>query len=256
MSPSPSRLPILVEKAVLDAGYDLITPVDDSWFSASISGSIENAWISATAAGVFLATVRGDELARLGCGEFIEPRSGKVSACIRLVGPPQLHEALRKLHSLQTRPFDRLRATVEERLDRIPQTERTAEVRRRIGQEVFREALFDLWEGQCAISKIKFQPSLLRASHAKPWAVSSDTERLDPFNGLLLAVQHDALFDKGLIAFSDCGRLLIHPKLSDSEVNALALHRSMSISGLMPGHLPYLAFHRAEVARVNSWASS
>lgn len=40
--------------------------------------------------------------------------------------------------------------------------------------------------------------ALLRASHAKPWKDSSDAEHLDVYNGLLLAVHLDALFDRGI----------------------------------------------------------
>jgi putative restriction endonuclease len=40
----------------------------------------------------------------------------------------------------------------------------------------------------------------------KPWAdCASDAERLDPFNGLLLAVHWDAVFDCGLVTFADDG---------------------------------------------------
>jgi putative restriction endonuclease len=36
--------------------------------------------------------------------------------------------------------------------------------------------------------------ALLRASHIKPWSQSTDSERLDPANGILLAAHIDALF--------------------------------------------------------------
>ena len=40
-------------------------------------------------------------------------------------------------------------------------------------------------------------PQALRASHAKPWGGGdSDAERLDVLNGLVLAAQLDALFDR------------------------------------------------------------
>lgn len=59
------------------------------------------------------------------------------------------------------------------------------------------------------------QPELLRASHMKPWAdCSDDRERLDPFNGLLLAVHWDAAFDKGLVTFEEDGTARLSEKLS------------------------------------------
>src|SRR5690606_12210956 len=120
-------------------------------------------------------------------------------------GAMQLYEALRLLHSLQSHPVSALSARVESRLAAVPETERTREVRQRIGQDVFREALMDLWRGRCAVTGIPFPPQLLRASHAKPWAHASEMERLDPFNGLLLSSHYDAMFDSGLITFSTSG---------------------------------------------------
>jgi putative restriction endonuclease len=47
----------------------------------------------------------------------------------------------------------------------------------------------DYWGGRCPISGVD-QPELLRASHIKPWAdCSTDAERLDVFNGVLLAAR-------------------------------------------------------------------
>ncbi|MBB2923713.1 HNH endonuclease [Cellulomonas cellasea] len=42
-------------------------------------------------------------------------------------------------------------------------------------------------------------PSLLRASHIKPWKDSSHRERLDVTNGLAACPTHDAAFDVGLL---------------------------------------------------------
>ena len=58
---------------------------------------------------------------------------------------------------------------------------------------------------------------LLRASHIKPWRISSDAERLDSANGILLAAHVDILFDKGLISFDDEGNLLT----KNTEVDTL-----------------------------------
>ncbi|WP_255504960.1 HNH endonuclease [Lysinibacillus sphaericus] len=40
---------------------------------------------------------------------------------------------------------------------------------------------------------------MLRVSHFKPWKDSTNEERLDAFNALLLCCNHDALYDKGLL---------------------------------------------------------
>jgi predicted restriction endonuclease len=51
----------------------------------------------------------------------------------------------------------------------------------------------------------------LRASHSKPWRDSSNEERLDGENGLLLTPSIDHLFDRGFISFRSDGRLLVSP---------------------------------------------
>lgn len=56
--------------------------------------------------------------------------------------------------------------------------------------------------GRCAISGLDESP-LLRASHALPWALATDAERLDIFNGLLLTAHLDAAFDSGLLAIDE-----------------------------------------------------
>lgn len=57
----------------------------------------------------------------------------------------------------------------------------------RVGQDIFRQGLMECWESRCAITGLAI-PELLRASHIKPWAdCATDAERLDVYNGLLLA---------------------------------------------------------------------
>ncbi|CBL45781.1 Hypothetical protein HDN1F_21980 [gamma proteobacterium HdN1] len=68
-------------------------------------------------------------------------------------------------------------------------------VRQRVGPNIYRKAMLEYWDGTCAVTGIAI-PEMRRASHALPWAeCSSDAERLDVFNGFLLAANLDALFD-------------------------------------------------------------
>ncbi|WP_237704111.1 HNH endonuclease [Planococcus donghaensis] len=57
-------------------------------------------------------------------------------------------------------------------------------------------------ESKCALCGV-YNPRLLIVSHIKPWSTSTNDERLDVHNGLLLCSNHDALFDKKLISFTD-----------------------------------------------------
>ena len=70
------------------------------------------------------------------------------------------------------------------------------------------------------------EPALLRASHIKPWRVCDTAhERLDGFNGLMLAPHVDFLFDRGLICFEDDGRVLFSSRLADADARKLGLHQ-------------------------------
>jgi hypothetical protein len=90
----------------------------------------------------------------------------------------------------------------------IPETERTAIVQSRVGQGQFRKQLMDKYHGSCVITGIN-HPKLLVASHIKPWAASSNMERLQVDNGLLLSASYDRLFDSGLITFDKTGKIYL-----------------------------------------------
>jgi predicted restriction endonuclease len=78
----------------------------------------------------------------------------------------------------------------------------------RVGQDKFRASLEREWNGTCAVTGCGIL-QMLRASHIKPWETSTDLERLDSENGLLLTAHIDALFDEGLISFEDDGTMLL-----------------------------------------------
>ncbi len=118
----------------------------------------------------------------------------------------------------------------------ISATEREATVRQRVGQSLFREGLMALWGGRCAITGLDV-PELLRASHAKPWADSNDFERLDVYNGLLLAAHWDAAFDAGLVTVSPDGVVVASPALSDAARGVLGFTDTLQLK-LRPEHEP------------------
>lgn len=130
---------------------------------------------------------------------------------------------------------------------RVNATEVERLVKQRIGQEIFRQALMDYWGGACAVTGIDL-PEVLRASHAKPWAVcENDEERLNVFNGLLLAAHLDALFDRGLITFADSGLMVCSPQITNEQQHALHLDKVLALRWLSQEHRIYLAWHRKNV---------
>jgi putative restriction endonuclease len=87
-------------------------------------------------------------------------------------------------------------------------------------------------------------PRLLRASHIKPWAeCTTDAERLDPENGLLLAAHLDAAFDAFLVSFDREGALVCGPGLSKADREALGLRAGMGIGAVGEARWGYLAGH-------------
>ena len=168
-----------------------------------------------------------------GCGELL------------VEGIEQLYQALHQVaataRTMPNRVADQFRAKTQS-LPKTTEAERL--VVQRVGQDLFRAALLDYWQGRCCVTGLAV-PSLLRASHIKPWAkCASDNERLDVFNGLLLAPHLDALFDAGWISFSDQGGMLVSKQLSAAARAQLGIALEWSISGLKTAHRGYLAHHR------------
>ena len=126
-----------------------------------------------------------------------------------------------------------------------PLTEREQLGLARIGQGSFRSALIGYWNGACAVTGLD-QLELLRASHIKPWRHASDSERLDPFNGLLLAPNLDAVFDRGLITFGSRGEIILSTLLSEENRGRLGILEGFGID-LEARHQPYLDHHREQV---------
>lgn len=114
----------------------------------------------------------------------------------------------------------------------------------RLGQGGYRRQLIDLWEGRCAVTGCAM-PAVLIASHAVAWAeCRTNAERLDKHNGLLLASSVDRLFDGGLIAFSDDGRLLRKPEVSDGDPRSIGVMPDARLRAMPEGVRSYLARHR------------
>jgi putative restriction endonuclease len=130
-------------------------------------------------------------------------------------------------------------------LAQLPETERQAIAKARIGQGKFRQLLVEMWEG-CAVTDIKL-PNVLRASHIKPWRFSTNSERLDPYNGFLLLPQYDQLFDKGLITFDEQGGLIRSRAIEQIESSKLGIDVNDKLRTLSKRHRPFLEYHREEV---------
>ena len=130
-------------------------------------------------------------------------------------------------------------------------TVRIATVRARLGQHRYKVSQAEMWGNACAVTGIT-EPALLRASHAKPWADATDSERLDPANGLPLAVHLDALFDVGLISFDSDGSMMISPKLEPEAIALYGLSEKMRLRNAPTAKQEkYLQYHRRNVFQLS-----
>lgn len=139
---------------------------------------------------------------------------------------------------------------VQDQLDgdkTLDETERDAIGKARRGQGLFRERVLQV-EPRCRITGTS-NPSFLIASHMKPWRHCDNRERLDRYNGLMLAPHIDFLFDRGFISFTDEGDVLISPIADLAAVAALGLDpaRLPNVGPFAPRQREYLACHRKYV---------
>jgi len=129
----------------------------------------------------------------------------------------------------------------------IAETESEARMKIRLGQQKFRKSLMPLWKNECPLCGIKMDV-VLRASHSKPWKDSLNHERLDPYNGVLLCCNHDALYDKGLITFDGKGKLLISDEIAKEEYGIYKLKEGIQIPALAENK-PYFKWHKRKIFR-------
>lgn len=127
----------------------------------------------------------------------------------------------------------------------IPETEKQQLVKARRGQGLFRSRV-ELIEKACRITGVS-EKSHLRASHIKPWRDSTDAEKLDGNNGLLLSPHVDHLFDRGYITFDDDGSLIVSPHLSGAVLGAWNIPATVNVGPFNDAQHKYLAVHRGAI---------
>ena len=123
----------------------------------------------------------------------------------------------------------------------LSESERQAIIKSRVGQGVYRERCISLWN-TCSVTGFT-KSNILIASHVKPWKVSSNQERIDPFNSLLLVPSLDKLFDKGYIGFVPDGRILISDKISQPDLTRIGVHPRLRLREVPRDLVPYLEYH-------------
>ena len=240
-----------LDQAAFNHGFRKANGVADGWlyFKSDEGVPGEVALASGTRSDGspwFLAVEHAGVAAKL-CEELphaiVAPPPGKFRAAFAFATQAEMRAALSRAfqlaRSLPTYPFVQFEAEVAG----LGDTEVERIVKQRVGQGYFRRALLDFWGSRCPLTNIR-EEAMLRASHIVPWAeCRSDEERLDVYNGLLLAAHWDAAFDRGLISFDDVGRPIVKSNLDPAVLVLLAPERAHPLP-LDPQHRRQLAWHR------------
>ena len=128
----------------------------------------------------------------------------------------------------------------------IGDTTKSIQTKIRIGQDKFRKNLLKYLK-VCPITGID-ESRILLASHIKPWALSTNEERLDINNGFIFSPTIDKLFDKGLITFENNKELIISPTLSEVNVSSIGIIAGKKYLKLpVDNRFNYLEFHRENI---------
>ena len=125
-------------------------------------------------------------------------------------------------------------------------TERRGLVTSRVGQGAYRKSILHRWSYQCAVTEYN-DTRILIASHIHPWKDSTDEQRLDVDNGILLSPDYDALFDKHLIGFELSGKIILNSKIKKNSLQSLGITGKERINNLTEGNKHYLYLHSQQV---------
>ena len=134
---------------------------------------------------------------------------------------------------------------------KIPDTQREAIILARVGQGKFRANVQSV-ERACRVTKVERLEHLV-ASHTKPWRDSTNEERLDGENGLLLTPTIDHLFDKGFISFEDKGDLIVSPVADRTSLVKMGImpEEKVNVGVFSEGQRVFLEYHRENVLRMS-----
>lgn len=243
-----------VAKAAADAGFDLTPEQQGNWTIFRSTAFLAWVGVAVQEPGIYRLGLPDAAIGqRLGVefGFASSSESGPWATRFDgIKGYPRLHDILLRVAAIsRVLHQEGLREFIARTQNRPNSTEAVREVVQRVGQDIFRRTLIAYWGGCCAVTGLDVS-ELLRASHIKPWAAcESDVERLDVFNGLLLAPHLDAAFDKGLLSFSDDGSMLRSAALSEQQWARLGIDGGGLRVALAEPHRAYLRWHRVHVFR-------
>jgi putative restriction endonuclease len=110
-------------------------------------------------------------------------------------------------------------------------TESLKAVRIRTVQNFFRKIILAAYQGRCCITGNPI-PEFLIASHILPWSKFPE-HRINPNNGLCLAVHFDKAFDSGLITFDEDLRLVFSSAFYEYLPNDALSREFLPMKGML-----------------------
>jgi hypothetical protein len=103
---------------------------------------------------------------------------------------------------------------------------------------------------ECILGEISVTSTkLLIASHIKPWATSTNEERLNGHNGWFLSPQVDKLFDSGLLSFENTGAMLLWDDLDRDVLERWSIDATQRVKKFGQDQSYFLEHHREAVFR-------
>jgi len=123
------------------------------------------------------------------------------------------------------------------------ETEREGLVTSRVGQGAYRKSILFRWSFKCAVTNYQGKEILI-ASHIVPWKDSTNEERMDVNNGILLSPNYDALFDQNLISFENNGKIILSESLSKTNYQNIGVTGTEKIRNFSADNNHYLERHR------------
>lgn len=120
-------------------------------------------------------------------------------------------------------------------------------------QRNFRNELLKEFNHKCALCEID-DPRFLIASHIIPYSKCvNKSDMYRSYNGLLLCVIHDALFDKHFISFNSTGEIMINKTINKSNYSFFKIEQNMHLDScfLTTDRKNCLLSHRKEFDNKN-----
>jgi hypothetical protein len=163
------------------------------------------------------------------------------SLLLGLLGSPELVVGANTLEDLAFDETEQL--IIQDAM--LEETTKASLVLARRGQGKFRERV-EFFEGSCRVTGVT-SSKLLIASHIKPWATSTNEERLNGHNGLFLSPHIDKLFDSGLMSFEDSGEMLFSGDLDRDVLERWNIDATKKVKKFGQDQAYFLGHHRGTI---------